>query len=181
MKILTLDLMKQAAMIGHSRQDAFLGVVGDSLEEWVENTCAIKLHERNASKLLPAEYVDGGRRNLVPMYHPIVGVTSVVDREDSSVTDAENYRWNAWRIWKRDESNWRSGDQRWIVTYSAGYDQDDIPATLKLGMLMLCKRWYDNRPGASSGSAMGESVNWADYVDTDINQILSSHTFERPF
>ena len=173
--------MKQAAQIGHDRQDAFLEVIGDSLEEFIESSCAIKLHERGASKLLPAEYCDGGRLNLFPMYHPIVGVTSVVDREDSSVADATGYRWNAWRIWKRDESNWRSGDQRWIVTYSAGYDLDDFPARLKLAMLMLCRRWYQNRGGASSESAMGEAVNWADLVDTDIEQLLESHTFARPF
>lgn len=180
MDILTLDEIKEACQIGHSRQDSILAVVGDSMEGWIKKTCSVSVHT-GSSISATTEYCDGGGKLLRVKYHPIVSITSVTDRDSSTAVDSDNIRNNESHIWRVDGAKWSSGASRWTVVYKAGYLKADFPPALKLAMLMLVARWYENRTSNKSSSLMGHSVSWDDLMDSDLQRIIDPYSYQENF
>ena len=97
---------------------------------------------------------DGGARNLVLRYRPVVAVHQVRDTETGLDVPAEDYIVDGEAgLLIRRRGRWAPGTLRWQVHYTAGYGAqvDAVPADIKQAVLQLVAGWYQRRdPGLTS-------------------------------
>jgi len=148
----------------------------EAAESWIEETFGIGLSEATH-----IEWLDGGSPNLWPSYYPIVSVTEVYDEEDEAAEDSSYYYLRGrWAIRRDGGTAWpagsgRLGKGRYKVTYVAGFGGTyDVPPVLKLAVLQLVARAYDNRGELASEASAGHSMNWRELAGTDVWNVLLS-------
>ena len=181
MSLITLTNAKEFLQISHDKEDIILQIVLDGMEEWVQKFCAIKFYSGNS---LPdiEENVDGGNRNLRPLWHPILDVTEILDRDSSNAeVDTSLWRFSKYRIWYIDETYWGAGEARYQVTYNAGYVFDMLTPGLKLIMFQLIHRAYNKRGGVMSDSVSGFNEKWAELLKSDELTQLRGFAFKSNF
>jgi len=164
MSALTLTQAKSYLRVGHSNDDVLIQLIVDGVEEWTERTFGLGLSETTQT-----DYLDGGMRALWPQRYPVISITSVYDAVTENTSDADDYNLrNSLQIIQDGEGRWEDGRGRWRVIYTGGYGTTQaVPAGLKLELLGLVARAYENRVGAQSESAAGWSTNFASLLDSD--------------
>lgn len=176
MDVITLEEAKGFIQIGGDLADTTVNLVGDGAEQFIANYTGVYWTETEVTETLP-----GGGQNLWPNHGPIVSVDSVYTTEDGSVTDSSLYKIIDNHHLNYDYGRWPEGQRYWSVDYTAGYgDTYSVPADLKMAILQLCGRWFENRRGAESEDAAGHSISFLDLLDTDIEYILESHSYGEP-
>lgn len=177
MAIVTTEQARLYLQISHSVEDSLIPLMIDGAQEFVAATTGLYFHDGDGSV---TEHLDGGNESLWPSRLPIQSVTSVTDRESG---EAYEYKATDSRILRKTANLvWPGGNaaaQRWAVVYSAGYDIDSAPVGLRLAVLDLVYRAYNNRGGQSSSSGAGHSMNWASIANSDIMDILDRHSIRR--
>lgn len=177
------NLVTQAearAFIGIS-ESAMASTILDALipaaEGYVAMYCGCALVEDEVT-----EDVEGGGIYLRPTRLPIASVDTITDltNDDSEFSD---YIVSKTAI-ARDETmrtRWEKGFARWRVTYTGGYgDTYAAPGALKVAVLMIIARLYNNRQGLRSQSAgAGDSFGYADVMTSDICVLLDPFVMGR--
>lgn len=168
MSVIELSFAKSYLRIAGAQQDALIQSLLDGAEDWVERRCGIKLATETVT-----EDLDGGEIYLFPSHRPVTAVTSVTDLHGNEEQDAVRI---ADRIARENEygtpsgSVWDDGERRYRVVYTAGFGE--IPYGLRMAILMLVSRAYENRGGAAADGQAGLSVQWAPLNSSDIEQLL---------
>lgn len=180
MSVITLAEAKTMLHVNWTSEDTLIASLLDGVEEWVETYCALAILEDGESNEF-ADNVNGGGKNLWPRTHPILTLTSVLDRDNSNAAITATLRNNEARIWYQTGSTWAAGVERFTVNYTAGYTSATLPAGLKAVMLGLVFRAYNNRGGSEGQSASGFSENWERLATTDEMMKLRGYTFNRGF
>jgi hypothetical protein len=169
MSTLDLDLVREYLQVGHSGQDTVIQLLIDAAEEWAARWLGCDLEQAQHT-----EDVDGGQLYLAPTHRPLVEITSVTDRQTDDEYDAAEVgdliaRANADGV-PLDDTLWPEGLARWRVVYYGGWA--DVPEGIKLGLLQLIGRAYQQRSGEASGSAAGVATNWQALAGSDILALL---------
>lgn len=167
MSTLAIATVKEFLEIGHTEQDTVVQAIIDGVEEYVEREAGIGLV---ASALI--EDLKGGLFSLRPKIAPLNSVTSVerLASDDTLETvDATLYRIEGERVVRWDRVRW-DRDTVFRLTYNGGHST--VPAGLKLALLQLVRRAYDNRGGKSQQAAQGFGVTWAVLKDSDVWKAL---------
>jgi hypothetical protein len=178
--IIDVPTAKTFCQIGHAEEDPIIEILIESAEEWVQRYTGTRFYT-GSDDTPPAEYCNGGAESLWPIFHPINDVTQIQDRENSENYDLTATRFDTWSIWLADGGEWGAGRQRWQVTYKAGYTIDTIPAGLKLEILNMIKRAYDNRGGLKADSISGLRTDWEALLDSDMIKRISLFSFRQDF
>lgn len=71
----------------------------------------------------------------------------------------------------------RSGRKIYKAVYSAGYSANSFPDDLKLATLKICSAVFNKRKseGQGSESAEGYSVNFTDFLNSEVKNLLSPY------
>lgn len=201
MSMLDLATAKSYLRIGSSTaMDSLVQAIIDGAEDWVSEFCGVQFGE-----VLRTDELDGGSKNLYTRRTPIRHVTSVTDVETSQAyAEDTDYRvqndrltliqgeaYGAWAGRATDQgARWLEGQGRWQVNYlcgylvatatttagpADGYAHYTVPGGLKMAVLEMVRRLYDNRGGVSSESASGWAVNWLTLHESDIVDLLTPY------
>lgn len=181
MSLITLANAKEFLQIAHSKENIILQIMIDGMESWVQKFCAVKFFEADSAPEIE-ENVDGGNRNLRPLWHPILGVAKILDRDSANAEISTSlWRTNKYKIWHIDETYWGPGYERYQVTYTAGYNATSLPPGLKLAMYQLLHRAYNKRGGIMSDSVSGYNEKWEDLLSSDEITQLRGFSFKSNF
>jgi len=182
MSLITLATGKEFLQITHSQEDITLQILLDAVEDWIQKFCALRFNVNDAAASISEEPVSGGNRNLRPLFHPMLTVAEILDRDSSNAEIATTvWRYNKNRIWYRDGTYWGEGDERYLVSYTAGYTLATLPATLQLVILQLAHRAYNKRGGVSSDMVSGFSERWEKLLTADEITQLRAYSFNPVF
>ncbi len=197
MSLVTLALVKEWIQIAHSQQDNVLQLMIDGAESFLEGLLNIKLtsdeHEEDLDSDPSNDFArdpgfglsptnGNGAAFLVPSNRPVTAVESVVDLQDE---DAEfNFRVQGDLIALTDADGnplgaWPPGLKRFRVSYTAGYDEDTVPKTIKLAVCMLVKRAYDARDGQNGINANGNVADFGALMDSAIVKMVQPFSRKR--
>jgi hypothetical protein len=170
--VLTLALIKEYCRISHTASDNVLPIIRDGLMEFIEEQFGIVFDDAQA---LRSEHVDGNVFVLRLSSAPITQIVTITDTETDLTVLATAYEIDGANGIRRDDcERWSAGRRRWKVDFRAGYTAATIPNAIKLALLGLISRAYNNPDGRASESGAGHSVNWADLMDSDTAKVLSS-------
>lgn len=167
--LLTIDRAREYLRIGHTNEDNLLLLLMDSVEGWAKKFCGIAI-----PSTVFTETLNGGGFALWPHNHPVSTVASI----EHALTGSQ---WTAhrviqqMRVMRTDTLRWPAGP--WTVTYTAGYDVDDIPEGFRMVSLMLLRRAWDNRGGAASEGVAGWNVDWESLLNSDIRFLMQPFDF----
>lgn len=166
MSLITLTEAQQMLEIGHGKQDDIIQIIIDGVEQWVEDWAGLSLTKVTEVD----ELVDGGGFALWPKKRPILTIASVVDRIGDITFDPDNIILIGNEIHKefstdnivihRHRERWEPGRGRFKVSYDGGYDTGLVPNGLKMIILQIIYREYNNRGGKSQQGAAGFGVSW---------------------
>jgi len=159
MAAVTLTELKAELQLQGDAEDAYLTILLDGVENWLESEWGILLSAQDVS-----EGLIGDGRNLWPTKVPVNSVSSVA-LEGSTVSSGD-YTLRGKAIVNDDA--WE--EDFYDVTYNAGYST--VPDRVKSLILTLIRRRYDSRGGAESERAGGHTVQWRKLVETDTWQML---------
>jgi len=173
MSLVTVTEVKAIGRIDYDTADTELQMLIDGAESFVEEHCCIKL----STTSVVDERVDGGNRQLWPRKLPITAVTEVKDawNEDEAI-DTSFYFFDETRIIADEEEEWDDGEQRFKVTYTAGYTAATAPNGLKSLIIGLTLMAYDNPQGLGRRGAKGFGVSF-DQLAKDNNLIYQLDHF----
>lgn len=173
MSICTLAEGKEFARISHSAEDVTLAIILAAAEDWVTNFCGFAFGSSSSQ----SEIIDSnGDESLWPSKLPISSVSAVEDAWDNyTEIDADSYTASKGRIEMKNGGRWDYGVGRYRVTYSGGYVAATIPNQIKLAILTLFARWYQNRATQNSASAAGASMSWATLAGSDVQEMLKPY------
>ena len=167
MSVVTLAEAKEFCEVDFDSQNTVIQILIDAAEEFVEKECGLDLEQDDYE-----ESVEGGGYALHPTHRPVASVDAVADAEaDDEEVDEEEWRVDGDLIIRQDEARWESGPNRYTLSYTGGYES--VPAALKLLILGLVRRSYENRGGKSSQSAGGQSVSWDELMAGDMGRVLA--------
>lgn len=178
MSIVTVANIKALGRIDTDAHDALLAILLESAEAYIEEECQIKLSTGTIE-----ERVDGGYEQLWPRYLPVNSVTSVKDtfNDDEEIESTEYYN-TVTQIIAEENGYWEEGRNRWKINYSYGYSDATAPVGLKLPLMQLVIRYYNNIEGMadqSAGTGGDYRTTWAKLMDTDILESLSKFSLKR--
>lgn len=182
MSLIALATAKEFLQITHTRENTTLQILVDAIEDWIQKFCALRFNATAGAASVSREPVSGGDRNLRPLHHPMLTVTEILDRDSSNAAVSTSmWRYNKNRIWYIDETYWGKGDERYLVSYTAGYTLATLPATLQMIILQLVHRAYNKRGGVSSDMVSGFSEKWEKLLTADEITQLRSYSFNSVF
>lgn len=165
MSQISLVEAKNFLRVGHTAQDTSIQNIIDGAEAWVEETLG-----RRFTVTTRVEYLTGGGFALRPRQRPVVSVTEVYDDESSVAVNSDDYDLVRDGIYRDDMERWNEvPENAWRVTYVAG---EVLPPGLKLGILMLIDRAYQNRSGLERQGAAGYGMNFQSIAQGDIMDML---------
>lgn len=171
--VVTLARMKEFLTVDYAVQDDVIEDLIDGAEEYVARVCG-----RELSQQTHAEDLDGGGYALWPTHAPVASVSSVVDNESGAAVSDTDYVVSGDYIVRDDGDRWDdSPARRWRVTYTGG--DSSVPEGLKVVVMKLVSRWFQNRDGKDSQGAAGFSVDWTAFSDSDIMRALEPYRSAR--
>lgn len=179
MSLITTAIYKEFLQIDWDSENNILGIITEALEDHVSELTGIRFIETGGSVTINDD-VDGGDIHLRPKYHPITALNSITDRNTDEAYDISEVLFNERSIWQEGLTRWDAGVERWRVNIDAGYTASTLPSGLKMIMLDVAFRWYNNRGGKQSESYEGVSVNWAEFFTSDVMAKLSAYDFRGP-
>ena len=176
MSIVTAAEVKSFLEISHTRQDTIIDILIAAVEAEIEKALAIKLESESRS-----DYCDGGKEGLWVPFHPLTAVTTITDRLNQVNYTGTTYH-DEYKIWTAEEGElWERGSNRWTVTYTCGFTEATLPAGLKLEILNMIHRAYNNRGGIASEGAEGANINYQNFMDADFMKRAASYNYNLPF
>jgi len=165
--VTTVAAAKSHLQISHSAQDDVIGLLLDSIEDWVAQECGVRLVETDAG-LEVSENLDGGTELLYPKAKPILDVLSIHDRHSDEDFD-EEFSFNDFGIYKRLGGVWDNTVlYQWMVTLKAGYTPSTFPKMLTSGVYDVLSRFYRNRGSKAFEIADEYHLRWQDWADADL-------------
>ncbi len=177
MSLIPLLTYKEWLQIDWDTEDTALAIVTEGIESYLSELLAVRFIESGGDETI-SDDVDGGDVFLRPKYHPITALNSIGDRNaDENAWDITTVKFNSRGIFQQGEARWPKGSNRWRVSIDAGYTEATLPVGLKMGMLDVAFRWYNNRGGKKSESYEGVRINWADFFTSDVMAKLSAYDF----
>lgn len=146
MSVLTLAVAKEYLQINHSKQNTTLQIILDACEKTIADYCGVRIAADVTTDIIE-NVLSIGREWIWPMQRPILSVSEVLDNEQNANTpeDPENYDCNDSGIYVINHGKWGEGEDRYKVTYKAGYDATTYPALLKLAVLKLVYACYHGK------------------------------------
>lgn len=176
MNAITLAEAKQQIQIGSDLADAEIIDIAEGAEAWVSRQTGRLWTEQQIT-----DFVDGGGRYLWLPQGPVISVSAVETAVSGTSVSSDLYQIVQARRLMYDYGRWPGGLDYWKVTYTAGYGSTySIPADLKLLVLQLAARWFDNRKGTEREGSSGHSISWAALADSDMMITLQNYTMGSP-
>ncbi len=184
MSFTTLALAKEHLQISHSQQDNVLQTYIDAAEDFLA-----RYLQCDFSSAQWSENLDGGSVFLLPRHKPLTSLVSITDRFTGTVYFSQTSPAVAHaaiegqtRIcWVNDNSRplgrWPQGIGRYSVVYTAGLAT--MPATVQMAVLQLVARAYEQRAGEQSESIAHATIQWGNWLQSDILQALGPYSFRR--
>jgi len=159
-------------------QDTFIQVLIDGVEDQVERWCGVKLQAGACVDVLP-----GGGYSLVPARLPIVSVSEVYDVVNDTVSDTDDYRYDADGVYRVGNDRWDEARGKWRVTYVGGYltgvsggvNDTLLPDGLYNTILLLLYRQWENRGSFSSLSVSGRAAGYQPLPESDVMNFLRAY------
>jgi len=175
--VITLAEAKSAIRLSSTVSDVHIQAILDSQEEWLAGELGVTFTSDTIT-----ERVDGGHSLLYLSRLPVTEITSVTDKTNDAVESSDNYMLDNRGIEKETtqaQRFWSSGRKRWEVVYTGGYD-GNIPAGLKVPMLQLFARYWNNTPDASSqNSPAAGGISWQGLMDSSLMTMLRPYSLGR--
>lgn len=176
MSQVTLSLAKEFLEITHSAQDNVVQLLIDSAEEFLAKRLGVSF-----TSIERVEDLDGGEEYLFLTHRPATDVESVVDRWSDDAEYGSQLIGDG-RLLHADSvgkplGNWPKGVRRFRATYNSGFAA--MPAPVKEVVIMLVRRAYEARGGESSISASGASMNFAKFMDSDMDFKIRDYSRRR--
>jgi len=180
--LLTVSDAAQYIRVSETAASAPLQALLNHCEAFVQDFCGLKFSETTITD----EAQNGALNYIEPEWHPLVSVTSIVDRYKSpaeTLTADTDYTVNGGRIYYGNPQTcrrWPHGSLRYAVTYVAGYTgaTGDRPAPegIKLPILMMVKRIWSNAEGKGFENVAGAiQSNWPEIMQSDIVALLRQY------
>lgn len=171
MEVITLSEARDQIQIGSDLADSTITQIAESAEAWVSDYTG-----RQWSETSVTEYLDGGGRYLWPHKGPIVSVSEIATTVNGSEISTDLYKLlKADRVFHK-YGRWEGGPDYYEITYTAGYgDTYEVPEDLRLAILQLTARWFDNRKGAASEGASGHNITWERLSGVDLMRTLNRY------
>jgi len=176
MSLIALAIYKEWLQIDWDTENNILGIITEGLEDHLQELIGVRFIESGGDAALNND-VDGGDIHLRPKYHPVTALNSITDRNTDEAYDISDVKFNERTIWQEGQTRWGGGPERWRVNIDAGYTESSLPSGLKMVMLDVAFRWYNNRGGRKSESFEGVKVTWADFFTSDVMAKLSAYDF----
>jgi len=174
MSLITVVEAKEILQIGHDETDALVQTLIDGAENFVENWLGILLVKATLTEYLAAK---GNRFNLWPKCGPILSVSEILDTEDSDTEIVlTTLRVMSSRIALEDGDQWNVGENRYKVTYEAGYEDVSRPKGLKGLVLQFIFRAYHGRGGKRRQSAEGYGYEFEKLMASDLGDQLELYS-----
>lgn len=169
MPSVTAQEVKDFLPIDYDAQDGTIAILIAGVDEFLERALGRKLSAASSC----ADDVDGGGFALWPPRRPVTAVASVTNLSTGDVEDADNYALSGDRIHRVDGADWADYYPGcWRVAYAGG---EAAPAGLKMAVLHLIGRLYDNHGGKVSQAAAGYGMMWEPLITSDIWEMLSPY------
>lgn len=172
--IVTLAEAKNFLRIAHDTQDDYICNLIASVTDWIERKCSISLSAKTF-----IEYHAGGGYYITPEHCPINSVSSVYDTlSETTLVQDDDYVVYTDRIMFAGSGRFPAinGAPRYRITYNGGYGATvALPQGLRLAILQIISRAWNNRGNSTTQSSQGESVSWDDLIQSDLWHYL------RPF
>lgn len=129
---------KTYLQIEHSDHDAFLEGLIPRVAA-VAKTMTGRLYDGSGAR---SEDLDGGAFDLSLSHMPISSITSITDRDASTVVTAGTYDFEpaAGLVFLKSEHTWGLGRLRWRVAYVGG---EDAPESVKEACLLIIADRYE--------------------------------------
>ncbi len=175
MSIVTVAELKLFARIETDAHDTLLQTLLDGAESYAANECEIKFGSTEYE-----ERLDGGSYALLPSARPITEVESITDAWDDDKDFDDEFWSDASGIYVEEDADWPEGRRRWRVAFTAGYESETLPDGLRVAVLTLAARAYDNSAGKASTGIEGYSSSWQELADaSDVRAYLDRHSMRR--
>jgi hypothetical protein len=172
MSVVTIAEVKALGRISTSSQDTLLQDLIDSAESFVEEYCDISLTSEEVT-----ESLDGGSYYLRVSRKPMTVVSSVIDTDDDTVLDSDDYKNVAFGLFQADETQWGQGLQRYETTYTGGWAE--VPPGLKLAIRQLVLRAYANFEAQDNRDESDKKVSWQSlWEGSDITAYLEQYSLK---
>ncbi len=169
MPSVTVDEVKEFLPIDYDVQDGTVAILIAGVDDFLERVLGRKLAE-------PAAYtddVDGGGFALWPKNRPVASVASVTNLSTELEEDSDLYVLSEDRIHRIDGHEWDDDYPGcWRVVYEGG---ELAPGGLKMAVLQLISRLFDNRGGKVTQGAAGYGITWDKLMDGDIWTLLAPY------
>lgn len=169
MPSVTVNEVKEFLPVDYDVQDGTIAILIAGVDDFLERILGRKLSEAAAH----TDDVDGGGFALWPQSRPVVSVTSVTNLSTELEEDSTFYVLSEDMIYRIDGNEWSSEYPGcWRVVYEGG---EAAPAGLKMVVLELISRLYDNHGGKISQAAAGYGITWDKLMDGDIWVLLGPY------
>jgi len=193
MSVITLAQAKEHLQIAHTAQDNVLPLYIDGVESFLAAHLGVGF-----ASAVRTERLDGGSGFLLPNVRPVTVLTSVTDKISAQVIPA--VLMGDGRFVRADATGnplmrsefyesgigsgdwpqaalWTPGLRRFECVYTAGHAA--LPPMLKLAILTLVGRAYQARAGEAGANAGGASVNFGEFLRSDVMQMVKPFSRRR--
>jgi len=174
MSIVTTSEVRAMGRIGGTVNESFLETIIAGAESYLAELMGVAF--TNGSH---TERHSGGFKQIWTNVQPISSVTRVYDRWTEDNVDSTIYETDGRSIYIIQGGYWEEGDRRYDVYYVGGWAVADVPAAVKLAIMQLAARMYDNYSGKNTQSAAGFGTDWESLMDSDIMRYIEPHMYRR--
>ena len=178
--IVNLSVVKSALAISSTdgTHDELLNTLISSVSEAAEQFIGRSI----VAKVETAKLYDGDGTDTLLVEPPIIKVTTLLnDSVAIPSTDYNLYAQTGRIVWTK--GLFSDGPQTVSLTYTHGWNVEDIPAPIKLAVLKwVCYEWYEfskDRIGVSSKSAGDETITYEKGIPEEARQLLMPYRITR--
>lgn len=171
MSVTTLAEAKAYLRISWDTEDVVIQACLDGAEEYIEQYCSIQLSQTaQTNEVITADC----KYYFTPSVLPIISIQHLYDVDDLTEDLKDEVFHNSIIVkYIQDNTFFRTNNQQYEFSYVGGYSS--IPAGLKIGILQLTARMYENRSSKDSEKSDGYSVSYSALMNSDIINILSPY------
>ena len=178
-RLVTVEQAKAFVGVSSSSADSVVTTILDGIEAWIQEELRLTLTSQEGV----IERCDGGLECLYLDTRPVTSITEVYDILGEEVIATDEYYLAQYGVMMEPAINdrWPRGRDRYRVTYTGGLTSTvitDSYAGLRLAVLELIYRTYENRGGKSGGSSKSQSTNWQQFLDTDIERKIRAFSMK---
>jgi hypothetical protein len=176
MSLVTVASVKAFGQIDYDTFDDILEtILIPSAESWIESLLDCSL----TVQTITTEKASAFGFHIWPKVKPIVSLVAATAVYDNWTEEyVEDILYTDRYIYRDDELPFNDGDNRYTLSYTAGYSTTTVPANIKLAEMLLINRAISNKDSKSRQAANGFGCNWDELAKSDIIQLIENETFK---